>query len=116
MNRLSALFALALVWGTPAAAMTVADVMDVRDRAQTGQFEARAAWSAMTFYLQGLTEGIVASHKEAAEAGRPTAFCPPSGQGSDLSQIFTALELAESKSTSAADAILANFIEQYPCY
>ena len=108
-------FALFVLTG-PAQAMPVSEVMDLRDRAQTGNFEARAAWSALVFYLQGVTEGIVASHKDAKTEGRATGFCPPANHSSDLGQIFTALELANSPTTSVAEAILANFQEQFPCY
>lgn len=120
MNKFSAsVFAILVSTSQPLAAkqISIADVKEMQSRVRAGEFSALAEWNGLTYYLQGVVEGI-ASANRLTSSGRPERFfCPPKGKGYSLEEVFTLLREVEGKDEQAPlpEVLLSKFIEKFPC-
>lgn len=117
--KLLAVLAFGLTALSPARAepLSVAEVLAIRDNAQSGAFSARAEWQALSFYLQGVVEGAVGYQQALVEQGKRPLFCPPKGGSHSLQEIFSLLSAgpAADKRRPAHLVILEAYARKYPC-
>lgn len=96
---------------------SVAEALAVRDRAQAGAFAARAEWTALTFYLQGAVEAVMAYRQALETEGAPPLFCPPSDHAESIDGLLGILNRATEadRRKSAVAWILESYAKKYPC-
>lgn len=102
---------------THAKQVSVDEVKNIQNHAQSGAFTGRAEWNALTYYLQGLIEGAAGYQEALSKAGKPPLFCPPKGKGysaEELVQILDRSSPAE-KNRPASLVILEAYTRKYPC-
>lgn len=115
------IIALLAILTLPATAMaqqlSVEEALAVRDRASTGDFTARAEWNAVTYYLQGVIEGLGAYQQSLITADMPALFCPPPNKNYSLNEIFRFLSKSpeQEKSRPATLVIVEAYAAAYPC-
>lgn len=97
--------------------LTVDDALAIRDQAGASDFAGRAEWSALTYYLQGVIEGVAAYQQTLAERGKPTLFCPPPNKRYSIDEFFRYLTKSadEDKSRPATLVIVEAYADAHPC-
>jgi len=97
--------------------LTVEDALAIRDRAGMSEFASRAEWSALTYYLQGVIEGVAAYQQTLIEQGRPALFCPPADKRYSIDEFFRYLTNStdEDSSRPATLVIVEAYADAYPC-
>lgn len=94
--------------------LTVEQALLIRDDAQKPGFSGRAAWIAMSYYLQGVIEGTVAS---ARRAGPASGLCPAPEARYDLNEILAFFEEVthQQPQQMAADAVVSHLRQRFEC-
>lgn len=100
-----------------AAQITVAQALQLKEKAGSGAFAARAEWNAFTYYLQGLAEGAAAYQIGLTTNDQKTLFCPHRTKSFSSDEMFEFLSAAARTSPGrpAAVVILEGYSEKYPC-
>jgi len=97
--------------------ITVQEPLDVQNRLKTGTLTARAEWNALTFYLQGVVEGVGAYQRTLIAQGKPPVFCPKPGKKYSIEELFRHLSQSsqEDKDRPATVVILEGYANAHPC-
>ena len=100
-----------------AAPLSVSDALAMKDKVQSGSFEGRAEWHALTFYLQGVIEGAAAYQQSLLAEEKAPLFCPPQNKNYSIEEIFLLLGKAkiEDNARPAAHFVLEAYANKYPC-
>lgn len=110
---------LTIIYVMPATAqqITVSDVKQMQVNVQSGSFTAMAEWNALTYYLQGVIEGIAAHNKILSSTNSGKKFCPPKGKSYSIEEVFRLLGEADSKAQKkpAAEVLFAQYVKKFPC-
>ncbi len=114
---IAAIAFLSLQTAAQAQQLTVEDTLAIRDQAGTSEFAGRTDWNALTYYLQGVIEGVAAYQQTLAEQGKPTLFCPPPNKRYSIDEFFRFLTRStdEDKSRPATMVIVDAYADAYPC-
>lgn len=97
--------------------LTVEGAIEIQTKAGAGDFTGRSEWVAMTYYLQGLIEGIGTYQGTLSENDEATVYCPPRGKGYSIEELLPVLRAVPEtqKSRPAREVILEHYASQYPC-
>ncbi|MEL6829805.1 MAG: hypothetical protein AAFO63_06680 [Pseudomonadota bacterium] len=97
--------------------LTVKDVLDIQTEARAGTFTSRAEWVSMTYYLQGVIEGIGTYQAMLAEAGKPSVFCPPKSASYSIEGVMDAVKSAprSEQARPIREVLLEYYTGRYPC-
>jgi len=97
--------------------ITVNEVTNIQEAAQSGEFTGRTQWNALTYYLQGVLEGSAGYQKALKKAGKPQLFCPPADKGYSIEELIKILSQSSKadKNRPASLVILEAYARKYPC-
>ena len=97
--------------------LTVNDVKSLQTKVQSGSFSGRAEWNALTYYLQGVMEGIGGYQEGLPQAGKTPLFCPPKGKSYSFEELMQILNQSSPNNHDrpASKVILETYIQRYPC-
>ena len=119
MRKFAVITATLILATTPALAepITVSQMLTLKKQAASSAFTARAEWNALTFYLQGVVEGIVSYQKTLIEMGQSPLFCPPKNKSYSLEELFHSLEQSTpaDQNRTAATVLMEGYVKHYPC-
>ncbi len=108
---------LALQTAAQAQELTVEDTLAIRDRAGTSEFVGRADWNALTYYLQGIIEGVLVYQQTLIEQDKPALFCPPRNKSYSIDELIRYLTkvAAKDQPRPATLVIVEAYADAYPC-
>lgn len=97
--------------------LTVNELKGIQARTQSGSFAGRAQWNALTYYLQGVVEGVGAYQEGLGSSDLPPLFCPPKGKSYSIKEMMTLFEQSSSadKSRPASVVLVEMYRRKYPC-
>ena len=119
MKKIAVITATLMLATTPVLAdpITVSHTLALKKQASSSAFTARAEWNALTFYLQGVVEGVISYQKTLIKMGHSPLFCPPTNKSYSLEELFHSLEQSTpaDQNRTAVTVLMESYVKRYPC-
>ena len=116
--RTIAIIAVSIFAGSPAGAMSVADLLSKADALQAKGMMALFS-SDFRLVKADVISGFKAWHAQITPPGRPPNACPPQGDqkmsSDEILAMLKAVPVAQRGATSTADALVAALNRRFPC-
>ena len=97
--------------------LTVNEAINIQNKVQTNAFAGRAEWNALTYYLQGVIEGIGGYKESLSETRQSILFCPPKAKNYSIEEFLIMLKhsMPEDRNRPASLVLIEAYTEKYPC-